>query len=117
MDNPAALREKVQKSIVDIITARLEDGTMTEERAKEIAQHVLGQLPENITSKELIAILPKMDDNFPEIAPAIVPVMQVYEKQVKATMNEQISKLLQAGKTEEALKLTQQAIEYETKLA
>jgi hypothetical protein len=117
MDDPVQLREQVQKAIVEIITRGLEQGTISEDRAKEIANHVLQMLPENIDYPKLIEVLPKLDDNFNELTSAIVPVMREYEEKMKKVVNEKITALLVAGKLDEALNVTRDAIEAERNLA
>lgn len=116
MDNPAQLREYTQKAIVDVITAKLEAGSMTDERAKQIAKFVLDMLPEDISYQKLIDVIPKLDDDFSELATAVVPIMSAYEKKVKQAVDAQIHKLIDSGKLDEALALTKKAIAYETKL-
>jgi Ni,Fe-hydrogenase maturation factor len=117
MDNPAQLREQVQKAIVDVITSNLESGAMTESRAKEIAKYVLEMLPENISFPKLIEVIPRLDDEFQELATVVVPLMSAYEKQVKKTVSAQISKLMQEGKLDEALNLAKKAIVYDQNLS
>lgn len=117
MEDSAQIREKLQKQIVEIITTGLETGTISEERAKEIAKFVLDALPEGIKYPELIAIIPKLDDEFRELSAVVVPFMSEYEKKVKEAVNVQISALIQSGKIDEALQLTKKAIAYETKLS
>lgn len=116
MDNPAQLRERVQKEIVDLITAKLESGAMTDERAKQIAKYVLDKLPENISYQSLIDIIPKLDDEFSELSAAVVPIMSEFEIKVKKTVDAQIHKLIEEGKLDEALLLTKKAIAYDKKL-
>jgi len=116
-DDPTQLRERVQKSIVDIITKELEAGMMTEDRAKEIAKYVLDMLPEGISYEKLIELIPKLDDNFAELSAAVLPVMVEYERKMKSVLNEQITNLLKEGKLDDALQIANQAIEQEKKLS
>lgn len=116
MDTPAQLREKVQREIVEVITHGLEAGTMTEEHAKEIAKFVLEMIPENISYPKLIEVIPKLDDEFKELAQVVVPIMSEYERKVKVTVNEQVSELIKSGKIDAALELTKKAIAYEQRL-
>jgi hypothetical protein len=116
-DDPTQLRERVQKSIVDIITKELEAGMMTEDRAKEIAKYVLDMLPEGISYEKLIELIPKLDDNFAELSAAVLPVMVEYERKMKSVLNGQITSLLKEGKLDDALQIANQAIEQEKKLS
>jgi hypothetical protein len=112
----ATLREQVQKNVVEIITSGLQDGTITEERAKIIAKMILEKLPEGITFDEFITILPGLDDEYSEISGVIVPIMEQYEKKMKEENDIKITELIKHGKIDDALDLTNQAIEKERNL-
>lgn len=113
----ANLREQVQKAAIDIITKGLEAGTINEERAKQIAQTVLESLPEGITYEEFFNKLPKLDDLNPELAEVVVPLMEQYGEKMKAINDTKITELIKDGKIDEALILTNQAIEKEKSLS
>ena len=112
-----SMRELVQKAVVEVITKGLQDGTVTEERAKSIAKMILEKLPEGITYEEFITILPKLDDDYQEISPVIIPIMEQYEKRMKESNDIKITELIKDGKIDEALNLTNQAIEKEKDLS
>lgn len=112
-----SMREQVQKAVVEVITKGLQDGTVTEERAKNIAKMILEKLPEGITYQEFITILPKLDDDYQEISPVIIPVMEQYEAKMRETNDLKITELIKDGKIDEALNLTNQAIEKERDLS
>jgi uncharacterized membrane-anchored protein YjiN (DUF445 family) len=112
----AQMRDQVQKAVVEIITKGLQEGEISEERAKSIAKMVLEKLPENITFDEFITVLPTLDDDYPEIADVIVPIMEQYEKKMKGDNDIKITELIKHGKIDEALNLTNQAIEKERNL-
>jgi len=112
-----SMRELVQKAVVEVITKGLQDGTVTEERAKNIAKMILEKLPEGITYEEFITILPKLDDDYQEISGVIVPIMEQYETQMRKTNDVKITELIKDGKIDEALNLTNQAIEKERDLS
>ena len=111
-----ALREQVQKAIVEKITDGLTNGTITEEKAKIMAQFVLDKLPENITYDEFFKILPELDDDYPEFSDVVVPLMTQIETKNKAIMDKEITGLIKNGKIDEALNLTNKAIEEEKNL-
>jgi hypothetical protein len=115
-EDVASMREQVQKSVVEVITIGLQDGSITEERAKNIAKMILEKLPEGISFDEFITILPKLDDGYEEIAGVIVPMMNQYEKKTKENNDIKITELIKHGKIDEALNLTNQAIEKERNL-
>jgi hypothetical protein len=113
----ASMREQVQKAVVEVITKGLQDGTVTEERAKNIAKMILEKLPEGITYEAFITILPKLDDDYQEISGVIVPIMEQYELKMREINDTKITELIKDGKIDEALNLTNQAIEKERDLS
>ena len=112
-----SMREQVQKAVVEVITKGLQDGTVTEERAKNIAKMILEKLPEGIIYQEFITILPKLDDDYQEVSPVIIPIMEQYEAKMRETNDIKITELIKDGKIDEALNLTNQAIEKERDLS
>ena len=116
-DKTQQLLNRVHTSIVDVITNGLEEGTITEDRAKLIAKMVLAKLPDDITYEELIKIIPKLDDEFAELSGAVVPIMVEYEEKMKTIINERITDLLKAKKFKEAQKIARKALEFEKGLS
>jgi len=116
-DKAKQLLSRVQNSIVDVISKGLEEGSITEDRAKEIAQVVLDKLPEDVTYEELMRIIPKLDDDFKELSAAVVPIMLEYESKMKDIINDRISSLLKNQKFSEALDTARKAIEFERGLS
>lgn len=112
-----SMREQVQKAVVEVITKGLQDGSVTEERAKNIAKMILEKLPEGITYEAFITILPKLDDDYQEISGVIVPIMEQYELKMREINDTKITELIKDGKIDEALNLTNQAIEKERDLS
>ena len=110
------MREQLQKAIVSIITNGLSDGTISEEKAKLMAQFVLDKLPEKISYQEFMEVLPTLDDEYNEFSSVVVPIMEQVEKKNKELMNDKIIQILKTGNIDEALKLTNDAIEQEKKL-
>lgn len=115
-DKAKQLLNRVQSSIVDVITRGLEEGTITEERAKQIAQLVLAKLPEDVTHEELMRIIPKLDDEFKELSAAVLPIILEYEAKMKEIINHKISNLLKQNKFKEAQELSRKALEFESSL-
>ena len=116
MDKAEEIKEQLQSKIVEIITSKLESGEITQDRAKEIAKFVLDQLPDGVSYQKLMEIVPKLDDHFHELSEAVVPIMVDYEKKMKAIIEDRISTLLKANKLDEALDITQKAINFEKSL-
>lgn len=115
-NDPAQIREKLQKDIVGIITKKLESGDMTEERAKAIAKMTLEKLPEGITYQDLMRVIPTLDDEFNELKFAIFPVIKSYQEKISNNIQQQISILMREKKYEDALNLAKQSIEFESNL-
>ncbi|MBW7953753.1 MAG: hypothetical protein QY330_02780 [Candidatus Dojkabacteria bacterium] len=111
------LRERVQQSILEIISKQVEGGEMTEQRATDIAKLVLEKLPKGIDYQRLIEVIPTLDDHFEELSRAVVPIMIEYEQKLKQAVEDKVKKLIENGQIDEALDLTNKAIEYQKKLA
>lgn len=114
--NPDETKKQLQAKVVELITKKLESGEMSPERAKEIAALVLDKMPEHVTQEELLEIIPKLDDEFDELAAVVVPVMLEYEKQMRAEINQQLDQYLQNKNFDQVLELTKKAIEQEKQL-
>ncbi len=114
--DPVEIKNTIQSKIVDLITAKLESGHMTQERAKEIAQMILDKLSGELSLEELFRIIPKLDDQFEELGAVIVPVMMDYEKKMREEINTKIDTHLQQKNFDEVLRLAKQAIEHESQL-
>jgi uncharacterized membrane-anchored protein YjiN (DUF445 family) len=116
-DDVNKLREEVQKAVVEVITSGLQEGKISEDRAKIMAKSVLDKLPETLTYEQFMEILPKLDDNYPELSRVVVPLMEQYLNKEKAQYNEKIKGLLAQGKIDDALNLTNEAIGKEKNLS
>ncbi len=114
--NPEDIKNTIQARIVELITAKLESGQMTPERAKEIAQMILDKLSGNLPFEDLVKIIPKLDDQFEELGAVIVPVMIDYEKKMREEINSKIDNHLQQKNFDEVLRLAKEAIELESQL-
>lgn len=114
--NPEVVKNAIQSQIVELITAKLESGQMTPERAKEIAQMILEKLSGEMSFEDLVKIVPKLDDHFEELGAVIVPVMVDYEKKMREEINAKIDNHLQQKNFDEVLRIAKQAIELESQL-
>lgn len=107
------LREKVQSDIVNLITQKIKSGEMSQDRAQQIAAMVLEKVPENISREELLKVIPKLDDEFIELADVVVPIMTEYEKTIHKTIEEKVLKLVREKKFKEAMIEARRGIEIE----
>lgn len=106
-----SLRQKVQAEVVNIITRGLEEGTISEERAREMAKLILEKLPEGVSDEELLAIIPKLDDEFTELTEVVLPIVTEYEQKIRTAVEEKALKLVRDQKFTEALELARKGIE------
>jgi hypothetical protein len=113
---PDELRQQLELKIVEMIKARLADGSMTEERAQQLSQLVLEALQPGMTFEELYRVIPKLDDNAPEFSPIILPILEEYEKNINQKAMESVRELIKQGQYDAAAKLGKQAINQEVKL-
>ncbi len=109
-------RGEIQNRVVEMITRGLEEGTISEDRARAIAKLVLEQLPENMTEEELLTILPKLDDEFKEMTEVILPVVMDYEKKIREEVQTKVIGLVRARKFSEALAAARKGIDDSSKL-
>ncbi|MBD3280299.1 hypothetical protein GF389_02115 [Candidatus Dojkabacteria bacterium] len=110
------LREKVQSQVVALITERLKAGEMTQERSKKIASMVLEKMPEDINYKELMNVIPKLDDEFGELAEVVIPIMTEYEKKLHKAIENRVLSLVREKKFKEAMIEARRGIELEKRL-
>ena len=111
------MRKQLQEQIVSLIKARVQSGSMDEDRNKAIAQMVLDKLPEGISYSELMKVVPTLDDHFQELAQVVVPIMVDYEKKIRAAVDDKIQQLMSEGKFDAAMQVANKAIEFEKGLA
>jgi len=113
---PDQLRQKIELQVVELIKKALTDGTMTDERAQTISQHVLSILQPGMNLEELYKAIPKLDDTFPELAPVVLPILRQYEEDVNKKAMEQVRELIKQGQFDAAAKLGKQAVSQDVKL-
>jgi len=114
---PGKLREQVQSEVVKIITKGLENGTLSEEKARNIAKLILDRLPEGVSEEELWHILPTLDDDFLELSEVIGPIMEEYETKVREAVDKKLTALVRAQKFQDALALARKAITFSSTLS
>lgn len=111
------LREKIQAEVVALITERLKSGSMTKERSQKIAAMLLEKVPDGINYDELMRVVPKLDDEFQELADVVVPIMTEYERKIHKVLEERVLKLVRDKKFKEAMIEARKAIDMEKKLS
>lgn len=106
------LREQIQTQVVQLITKGLEDGSISEDRAREMARLILEKIPEDVSNQELMQILPKLDDQFVELADVVLPIISEYEEKIRSAVEQKALQLVRQRKFQEALETARKGIEY-----
>ncbi len=115
--DPPSLRKNVMDQIVNLIKFKVSHDEMTDQRAKDIADYVLEKMPSNISYEHLMTTLPKLDDQFQELADVVMPIMTEYEKRVKEEVEKLINRLIADGRLDDARKVIQTTIDFEKGLS
>ncbi|OGG35632.1 hypothetical protein A2363_05170 [Candidatus Gottesmanbacteria bacterium RIFOXYB1_FULL_47_11] len=113
---PDDLRQQIELQIVELIKAKLADGSMTEERAQQASQTVLDSLKPGMSLEELYQAVGRLDDVVQELAPVVLPIMKQYEKEIVQPISANVSALIRQGQYDAAAKLAHKAIASDVKL-
>lgn len=108
--NPDDLRQKIELQVVELIKAKLADGTLSEERAQAISQLTLDLLKPGMSFEELYRTIPKLDDTFPELSSVVAPIVNEYEQRVVSRAKQGVSDLIRQGQFDAAAKLGQKVV-------
>lgn len=107
-----SLREQIQTQIVELITKGLEQGSISEDRARSIAKLVLEKLPEGINNQELMQVLPQLDNEFAELSDVVIPIIVEYEERIRSAVEAKVLKLVREQKFSEAVATARKGIEF-----
>lgn len=113
---PDELRQQVELQVVELIKAKLADGSMTEERAQQASQIVLDTLKPGMSFEELYMAVGHLDDVVQELAPVVAPIMKQYEDSIVKPIGNNVSELIRQGQYDAATKLAKKAIAQDVKL-
>lgn len=102
---PDDIRQQIELKVVEMIKAKLTDGTMTEERSQQISQRVLDILKPGMKFKELYKAIFMLDDPCPELSAVVLPVAQDYEKRITGSATKKVQEYIKTGKYDAATKL------------
>jgi len=114
--NADTLREQLELQVVEMLKAKLDDGSLTEERSQAISSLVLEKLTPGMTLEEIFRVVPTLDDQFPELAPIILPLLREYETKIVGAARSNVSELIRQGQYDAAIKLADSAVKQEVKL-
>lgn len=113
---PDDLRQQIELKVVELIKAKMAEGTLSEERSQAISQHVLELLTPGMSWEELYRAVPKLDDSFPELAPIVLPIVREYEENVVGSAQEGVRQLVRQGQYDAAVRLAKKALDREINL-
>ncbi len=113
---PDELRQQVELKVVELLKNKLADGSLSDERAQTISQSVLTLLTPGMSWEELYRAIPKLDDQFPELAPIVLPIVRQYEKNIVGQAQKSVRELIRQGQYDAAVKLAKGAISQDVNL-
>lgn len=88
-----------ERDVAQFLLSKLDNQSITFERASQIAQFVLNNLPSTLTIAQFRVLLPKLDDKFIELTEIVNMYIEEYTKNSKI---EDIRILLQSEKMQVA---------------
>ncbi len=103
--DPEEVRKKLELDILAVIEQKLTNGQMDVERAQDIARMVLDRLHPPLTLEQIFTVAPVLDDEFSELATAVLPVIEMHEEEIKRVVSEHAQNLIKSGKFDEAEEL------------
>lgn len=110
------MRQQIELNVVELIKEKLSDGSMTEDRAQEISQMVLDVLKPGMSFEELYKVIPKLDDQYNELSPIVLPLIRDYEERIVKEAQKGVQNLIRQGQFDAAVTLAQKAIKQDVKL-
>lgn len=114
--SPDDIRQQIELKVVEMIKAKLSDGTMTEERSQQISQVVLDTLKPGMSLEELHKAIPKLDDTASELSPIILPILAQYEKNIAQQAIPPVRNYIKTGQYDAAVNLSKKVIDQDVKL-
>lgn len=94
--------EKIEKDILLIIEEKLVNGQMDADRASTIARMILEKLHPPLSLDQIYAIVPTLDDEFHELAKAVLPIQREHEEKVREVVAKHAEVLIKEGRFDEA---------------
>ncbi len=107
------LRQDLELKIVELLKAKVEDGSMTEERSQQIAKIVLELLRPGMSWEELFKAIPRLDDSASELCIVILPYLRKYEEMVSNKATHQVAEFIRTGQYDAAVQLSRKVIAQE----
>ncbi len=110
------IREDIELAVVELIKAKLADGSMTELRSQQISQFVLDTLKPGMSLEELYKAIFTLDDKATELSSIVLPYAQTYEDNIAQKATDVVSSYIKVGKYDAAIKLTDDVVHENVKL-
>jgi len=98
-------RKKIEQDILVILEEKLRNGQMDVKRAQSIARMVLDKLHPPLSLQQIYAIAPTLDDEFSELAGAVLPIIKEHDEKVRSIVVQHVEKLITSGNLMKRIKL------------
>ncbi len=108
---PDEIREAIELKVVELIKAKLTDGTMTEERSRQISRLVLEILQPGMELNQLFKAIFKLDDNCTELSHIVLPYAMQYENGVVKKATTIVESYVRHGQYDAAISLAKDTID------
>jgi len=115
--SPDDIRKEIELKIVELLKARLSDGTMSEERSKDISKIVLTLLQPGMSLTDLYKAIMKLDDACPELSPIVLPYAKQYEEAITQKATTAVRDYIRVGKYNAAVDLAKKVASQEVELS
>jgi len=103
--SPDEIRKDIELKVVEMLKAKLSDGSMTEERSKIISKIVLTLLQPGMDVTKLYKAIMQLDDSCPELSPIVYPYAKQYEEMITQKVTGTVQDLIRVGKYDAAIDL------------
>jgi len=114
--SPDDIRQQIELQVVELIKAKLADGTMTDERSQQLSKIILDILKPGMSFEVLYKEIPKIDDTAPELSAIIVPFLRDYENNITQHATNGVHDLIIQGQYDAAVNLAQKVIDQDVNL-
>jgi hypothetical protein len=115
--SPDEIRKEIELKVVEMLKARLSDGTMTEERSKIISKIVLDLLQPEMTITDLYKSIMQLDDSCPELSPIVLPFAKQYEEMITQKATGRVQEYIRVGKYDAAIDLAKKVASQDVELS
>ena len=103
--NQSSLWFQVEQEIVNLLLDKLEAEQIIPEHARTIAKFVVKTIPHEMTDQQMLQIIPRLDDEFFELATIVYKHLREYEKKFKKQVVHVVKNLMKQGRFQEAQEL------------